>query len=229
MDTHTAHVRAYFDPTTYCRRNAVIRLRERIIRDMLGDLRGVRILDAGCGDGSISVGFLEHNHVTFLDISAAMLKETAKRVPPEYSSRAELIQGNLLENRFSEQFDIVLCLGVIAYIKDTERVIQRVAEVLKPGGRFILQITDASTLLGKWLHHYAHYRGRITLSRTTRQQIVDVAFRCGLVFCGEERYPPSLPGMPFLGQLVWRKYLEWGHRRQLGCELVMEMLRVERS
>ena len=38
-----------------------------------------------------------------------------------------------------------------------------------------------------------------------------------------------LPGMPFLGQLVWRSYLEWGHRRQLGCELVMEMLRVERS
>ena len=97
MDVHTADVKVHFDTTaTYLKDNAIIPLRKRLVREILGDLRGLRILDAGCGDGSISVAFVKHNHVTFLDISTGMLNEVAKAVPVEHSSRAELIQGNFL-------------------------------------------------------------------------------------------------------------------------------------
>jgi SAM-dependent methyltransferase len=229
-------VKVYFDLTTYLKHNAIMPLRKRLVREMLGDLRGLRILDAGCGNGFISMSFLKENYVTFLDISTGMLNATAKGVPIAYSSRADMIQGSLLDTRFPTQFDIVLCLGVLAYTETPERVIRRVAQLLKPGGRCILQITDAATLMGRGLHQYVRWRQRIgvcrnhiTLTRTTRQQILLAAFDCGLALIREERYPAIFPGVRHLGQAVCSSYLEWGHGRQLGCELLMELARELRN
>jgi predicted TPR repeat methyltransferase len=234
LDVHTADVKVHFDTTaTYLKDNAIIPLRKRLVREILGDLRGLRILDAGCGDGSISVAFVKHNHVTFLDISTGMLNEVAKAVPVEHSSRAELIQGNFLESHFPQQFDIILCIGILAYIENPDRVLHRVAKLLKPRGRSIFQITDAATLIGRGLHRYARCRQSIAASlnyvaptRITRQEVLVAASQCGLALVREERYPPTLPGMRYLGQTVCSSFLEWGNRRQLGCELLMELQRV---
>jgi ubiquinone/menaquinone biosynthesis C-methylase UbiE len=225
-----------FDPATYLEHNAVTPLRERIVRDMLGEFRGLRVLDAGCGDGSVSRRFLAHNHVTFLDVSAGMLAEAAKAIPPEYVPHAELVHAGLLEATFHTQFDIIVCFGVLAYIEDTERAIAHLAELLAPGGRCLLQITDTDNVFGKLIYNYARRRGqfveagrsRVTPTRMTRSQIVACASQHGLTFVGEKRHLPTVPGMWRFGRRLSSKYLEWGLHRQLGCETYIELARPER-
>jgi ubiquinone/menaquinone biosynthesis C-methylase UbiE len=222
-----------FDPATYLGHNAVTPLRERIVRDMLGEFRGLRVLDAGCGDGSVSRSFLAHNHVTFLDVSASMLDEAVKAIPLKYISHADFVHAGLLEATFRTQFDVVVCLGVLAYIEDTERAIARLGGVLAPGGRCILQITDTDDALGRLIYNYARRRGqlveagrsRVTPKRMTRSQIVTYASRLGLAAVGEKRHLPTVPGMWRFGNRLSSRYLEWGLRRRLGCELYMELAR----
>ncbi|MBI4521774.1 MAG: hypothetical protein HY701_13110 [Gemmatimonadetes bacterium] len=49
-------VRAFFQqPDRYLGKSFVVRVRQRIVRDLLGDLRNQRILDVGCGDGRVSM------------------------------------------------------------------------------------------------------------------------------------------------------------------------------
>jgi len=230
MIARNTEVRSHFDATTYLYNNAVVSLRERMACDMLGELRGLMVLDAGCGDGSVSRSFLAHNHVAFLDVSSHMLDEAAKAIPAEYASNAELIHANLLDAKFHTQFDVVVCLGVLAYIEDTERAIALLAGLLKPGGRCLLQITDTETALGKVMYSYAFRLAQLVTARATRptrmtrSQILSCAAQCGLTFVGEERYPPTLPGMRSCHRL-FSKYLEWGRRRRLGCELLILLAR----
>jgi 2-polyprenyl-3-methyl-5-hydroxy-6-metoxy-1,4-benzoquinol methylase len=199
---------------------------------MLGEYRGLTVLDAGCGDGSVSRGFLPDNRVTFLDVSSRMLAEAAKAIPADYAARAELIHAGLLEAEVHAQFDIVVCIGVLAYIEDTERAIAKLAGWLKPGGRCVVQICDTESALGKAMYYYAVVLAKIAAAgctlpaKMTRSQILAAASRCGLTFVSEERHPPTLPGLRSRPRL-FTKYLEWGRRRRQGCELYLLLARPE--
>jgi 2-polyprenyl-3-methyl-5-hydroxy-6-metoxy-1,4-benzoquinol methylase len=193
---------------------------------MLGEFHGLSVIDAGCGNGSVSMGFLLDNRVTFLDPSSHMLSETAKAIPPECASRAELIHAGLLDAALERRFDIIVCLGVLAYIEDTGSAIERLAGLLKPGGRCLLQITDADTAFGALMYHYAVRHARLVApgctrpTRTTRSQILSSASNCGLNLIAEERYAPTLPGLRRWPRLFAR-YLAWSRRHRMGSELVM--------
>ncbi len=219
-------VRSHFDSATYLDKNPVVPFREKLARDMLGEFHGLAVLDAGCGDGSVSRGYLESNRITFLDVSPHMLSETARRLPAEYAQRAELIHASLLDAALDARFDVIVCLGVLAYIEDTEAAIGRLAALLKPGGRCLLQITDADTAFGALAYQYAVRlaqvvaRGCTRPAKTTRSQILSCASNFGLTLMAEERYAPTLPGLRRCPGLFAR-YLAWSRRHRMGSELVM--------
>jgi SAM-dependent methyltransferase len=106
----------------------------------LGD-RGAhpRVLDLGCGAGRNALFLAREGFETWgVDLSAAAIAETRRRAAAEgLEVRAEVasIEAIAFPDAF---FDAVVSYGVLCYapLDDVARAIERVAEVLVPGGRF---------------------------------------------------------------------------------------------
>jgi 2-polyprenyl-3-methyl-5-hydroxy-6-metoxy-1,4-benzoquinol methylase len=118
MPSKSAKVEAFFsDPDPYLRNNCAIAVRSTLVKDLLGEIRHSRILDLGCGDGSVSVHFLaQRNSVTMLDLSWAMLERARANTPPEYRSRVDYVNADLLDFEAERPYDVVLCIGVLAHV-----------------------------------------------------------------------------------------------------------------
>jgi SAM-dependent methyltransferase len=201
-------VRAFFETDTYLERNAIIPIRARIVAEMLASVSDARILDLGCGDGSISRPLLASgNRLTLVDFSEAMLERARAGTPP--GADVEFVQADVLEYAPLQPYDAVLCVGVLAHVPDVDPAIARVADALGPGGLCVLQTTDNAAPLGWVLNHYyrrqqgAGYR----FNTLTLGELRSRAARHGLIQTGVRRYGLLLPG---IGRLPysWERGLE---------------------
>ena len=83
MAPETDDVKAFFNqPHRYLHKRFGLRLRAEITQELLGPLSAVRILDIGCGDGSISLPYLfSGNSLVLLDLSESMLQLARRNTP----------------------------------------------------------------------------------------------------------------------------------------------------
>lgn len=103
----------------------------------VGQVRGKRVLDMGCGEGSSTRIFAEAGaEMTGVDFSEVMIKaaleeEERNRLGIRYII-ADAANLSMLE---TESFDIAFCYMAIMDIADFEGAIAEAARVLKRGGR----------------------------------------------------------------------------------------------
>ena len=117
-------------------------LREQDAR-LLGDVRGKRILELGCGAASSGRWLVSQGaEVIGLDLSAGMLRHA---VSQNLSSgvRVPLVQADATALPFRPQaFDTVFtAFGAVPFIEDSARVMREVFRVLKPGGKWVFAVT----------------------------------------------------------------------------------------
>lgn len=102
---------------------------------------GETVLDAGCGSGRVSELVLERldpaagGQLIGVDGSAAMVEQARKRLGPGVT----LIHSDLLELELPEPVDAVLSTATFHWILDHDRLWERVAGWLRPGGRLRVQ------------------------------------------------------------------------------------------
>ncbi len=106
---------------------------------LLGDVRGKRILDLGCGTGRNARFLAERGaHVVGVDFSAKSI-EIAKRHAPR--PNLEYRVGSALALEDAAEYDMVVSWGVATIAcrsrADLENLMQRVMRALKPGGRLL--------------------------------------------------------------------------------------------
>lgn len=106
----------------------------------LGDIRGKRVLDAGCGSGRFLARLVERGALCVgVDLSRASLMIAAKRA---YESDPLLLQAELSALPFkSETFDRVLCANVFHALlvrQDALKALKELGRVLKRGGSLVL-------------------------------------------------------------------------------------------
>jgi SAM-dependent methyltransferase len=106
---------------------------------LVGDVRGRRILDAGCGSGPLTAALRDSGAaVTGFDASAAMVDLARQRL----GGAADLHVADLgAPLPFADaEFDDVVASLVLHYLEDWAGPLSGLRRVLKPGGRLILSV-----------------------------------------------------------------------------------------
>ena len=150
----------FFDKLDYLKNSSDrIFIRKKIVKNFLGDLKNLNILDLGCGDGSISLQFLEKNNsITFVDISDKMLEKVKEKIPENKFSNVNFINLPIESLDFQKKFDVILCLGVIAHISSVEVLFHKINAFLKHGGLLVAETTPNPYPIGKILFPYYYLR-----------------------------------------------------------------------
>ncbi|MGD1089208.1 MAG: methyltransferase domain-containing protein [Verrucomicrobiota bacterium] len=162
MDARLAEVKRLFEkPEWYLSgRTYHVRVRMDVVRDFLKDTEFNSILDIGCGDGSISLPLLTPaRRLTLLDMSDAMLDIARSRVPSELSAAVKTASGDFMQAGFdTHSYDLVICLGVLAYVDSPKPLIEKLLSILKPGGKLIVECSDRSHFMSRLARGYDRAR-----------------------------------------------------------------------
>ncbi|XMB66614.1 class I SAM-dependent methyltransferase [Mycoplasmatota bacterium zrk1] len=97
------------------------------------------VLDYGCGTGKISSEIAGSVKVIYAnDISSKMLDIAKTKTDGRKIKNIEYAHSTIFDERYEkDSFDVILVFYVLHLIEDTPKVIQRINELLKPGGLFI--------------------------------------------------------------------------------------------
>jgi SAM-dependent methyltransferase len=96
-------------------------------------LQNGKILDVGCGTGWLGNALTEFGRVTGTDLSPESIREGQKRHPA-----VELLAGDFLTLGLQGPFDFIVSADALAHFYDQSAFMARVAELLRPGGTFLL-------------------------------------------------------------------------------------------
>jgi SAM-dependent methyltransferase len=124
----------------------------------LGDGKGRRALDLGCGEGRHTILLATRGYaVTALDLEPLALCQARARVR-QAGLHATFSVGDALDLKFSDAaFDLVLDYGCFHHVvtRDWPRYRREVARVLNPGGHLLLSVFST-----KFKHHPGERRTR---------------------------------------------------------------------
>src|SRR4051812_9730900 len=102
-----------------------------------------RVLDAGCGTGTLTLALLRNLKVpvklTAIDLSSSVISTARKYVSNDNPNQQEVrfAQGNVLSLPFADEaFDVVVTSGVLEYVP-LEEGFTELARVIAPGGYFL--------------------------------------------------------------------------------------------
>ncbi|HXA78379.1 MAG TPA: class I SAM-dependent methyltransferase [Candidatus Acidoferrales bacterium] len=190
----------------------------------LDRLRGKRVLEIGCGLGTHAQLLAASGcHLTCIDLTEKAVENTRRRLELRGLS-ADIRLMDAEEMDFPDrEFDLVWSWGVIHHSSDTERIIQQVFRVLKPGAEFRLMVYHRRSLsglysLGRGILTGKFFKGMSThevlsfytdgyLARFyTRQELQALLVRCGFSqietqVLGQKSELLPLPGTGASGRL----------------------------
>ena len=155
--------------------NPLPALEEPLVEELLGDVRGLEILDLGCGTGRHSIRMAAAGaRVTAVDFSSGMLEQAREKA----GSSDIRFQAHDLSQPLpfpEKSFDRVLCALVVDHIEDLDRLFSEMHRVCRPAGyvvvsgmhpammlrgvqaRFRLPETDRKILVASYPHALSDY------------------------------------------------------------------------
>jgi len=137
---------AYLDQQS----KAYSRAKNEHIRDLLGDLRGKRFLDYGCGAGYFSVHAALSGAAQVVGVDA----EEAVLSTARYFARQEnvdklchfLPSDRLPFSPPQVRFDVILMKDVIEHVEDDQRLLEDAAALTEPGGAIVISTQNALSI-----------------------------------------------------------------------------------
>jgi SAM-dependent methyltransferase len=169
--------------------------------NLLGDVRGKKILELGCGDGENTV-LLAHREarVYGVDVSDAMVKLARRRMQVNgFVNGVEFGVGSAHELPFRDRsFDVVFGIAVLTRL-DLELASREVWRVLRPGGYAIFKEPVRNSQLIRVIRRLVRYRppGLTPFGRPLTNQELE-RFAAGFSQCHSREYQ-----LPFVNVARW--------------------------
>ncbi len=121
---------------------------ETLVR--VGDLRGHRVLEVGCGTGTFAVALAERARVWAVDAAPEMI-EVARRRDVERRVGWRIADAHALPFR-EGWFDRVV-MRLVVHLVDRAHAFGEARRVLRPDGRLVIATFDPSHFDRYWLNH----------------------------------------------------------------------------
>lgn len=107
---------------------------------LLPDVKGKRVLDAGCGPGVYAEWLADHGaEVVAFDVSAKMVQFARERL----GAKAQVLQADLdqpLDFLPDSSFDLVLSALALDYVRDWDKTFNEFYRVLRQPGRLVFSV-----------------------------------------------------------------------------------------
>jgi glycosyltransferase involved in cell wall biosynthesis len=135
---------------------------------------GNRVLEVGAGIGNMTRVLYGRDLIVATDLELPylhILRNRFARNPTIEVERLDLNSDDCLALKRHE-FDTVVCLNVLEHIEDHEGALQRLYEVLVPGGRLALFVPADQKLFGTMDTQVGHFR---RYSREDLQRLIEAA------------------------------------------------------
>jgi len=127
--------------------NPLVGLEEPVVREVLGDVAGLRVLDLGCGTGRHALWLAGQGAaVTGIDFSEGMLEEARGKPGADF---VRFLARDLHQPLPFEDgtFDRVVSGLVLEHLKDLDPFFAEARRVLRPGGRGVLSAMHPAMFL----------------------------------------------------------------------------------
>jgi SAM-dependent methyltransferase len=120
---------------------------------------GQRVLEIGCGTGTITSFLVERQLVVGTDVVADYIRSTGER----YRDRPNIVIRRLdlsesIEPLRDYRFDSALSVNVFEHIANDEAAMKAVYALLEPGGTFTVLVPCHPALLGRFDRDIGHHR-----------------------------------------------------------------------
>ena len=130
------------------------------IEDVIGDRRGLSVLDLGCGTGLAGIRLNDRAaHLVGVDLSAEMIEKARERGIYDRLEVAEIVDWL---SRTQEPFDLIVACDTFIYFGDLSQVIAPASRLLKPDGLIVFSVEHGTrppyqlTDSGRYVHHIEH-------------------------------------------------------------------------
>jgi trans-aconitate methyltransferase len=132
-----------FDPNAYDDDQSFVYEYGADLLELLDPSPGDRILDLGCGNGHLTAEVVTAADVVGVDADRAMLAEARDSHPS-----LPVVRGDARSLAVDGPFDGVLSNAVLHWVpaEDQDAVIEEIARVLRPGGRFVAELGGAGNV-----------------------------------------------------------------------------------
>ena len=115
-------------------------LLERWLKPLtLGDLEGLEVLDAGCGNGNHTAILALANAKRVKGVDYASWREAAERFG--HMPNVEFGFHDLTAGPPDGTYDLVVCVGVLPHVDDPRTGVLNLAKAVRPGGRLLIWAT----------------------------------------------------------------------------------------
>jgi 2-polyprenyl-3-methyl-5-hydroxy-6-metoxy-1,4-benzoquinol methylase len=110
-----------------------------IIREMVAETPGLRILEVGSGGGHV-LRMFKRSKLIAVDVSGVFL-DTARRNLSGYD--AEFVHGELVKLGLpAASFDRIICTEVLEHTTNPEEILAEMARLLQPNGRAVITVPN---------------------------------------------------------------------------------------
>jgi SAM-dependent methyltransferase len=141
----------------------------RWIYDRVRDGLGQRVLEIGCGTGTITSFLVDRQLVVGIDVVDDYVRSTTDRYrdrPNVVILRHDLTES--IEPLGGYHFDSAVSVNVFEHIANDEAAMKAVYTLLEPGGTFTVLVPSHPALLGRFDRDIGHHR-RYTKSELRRK------------------------------------------------------------
>lgn len=97
------------------------------------------VLEFACGTGTLAIhiaGWVKEMHA--IDVSGEMIARAERKAAEHRINNIHFAHTTIYEARYpNESFDVVMAFNILHLLKDAQEAVQRIIQLLKPGGYFI--------------------------------------------------------------------------------------------